>query len=130
MGKKGQQVWTGGNDAEYLAEGVYETYTEENLRYSQTAAAHMYEEKNSGTNLPGADRPLRHRRRCEYKFLFVAKGGGSANKTYLFQETKALLNPESLEKFLIEKMEHPRHRGLPALPPGLRHRRHLRRGHA
>lgn len=104
VGKKGQQVWTGGNDAEALSLGVYKTYTEENLRYSQTVALDMYNEKNSGTNLP-AQIDLLATEGMEYKFLCVAKGGGSANKTYLFQETKALLNPESLEKFLIEKMK-------------------------
>lgn len=104
VGKKGQQVWTGGNDAEALSLGVYKTYTEENLRYSQTIALDMYNEKNSGTNLP-AQIDLLATEGMEYKFLCVAKGGGSANKTYLFQETKALLNPESLEKFLIEKMK-------------------------
>ena len=103
-GKKGQQVWTGVNDAEYLSKGVYKTYTEENLRYSQTIPLNMYDEKNSGTNLP-AQIDLYATDGMEYKFLFVAKGGGSANKTYLYQETKALLNPASLEKFLVEKMK-------------------------
>ncbi len=103
MGKKGQQVWTGGNDEEALSKGVYTTYTEENLRYSQTIPLDMYTEKNSGTNLP-AQIDLLATSGDEYKFLFVAKGGGSANKTYLYQETKALLNPKSLVKFLVEKM--------------------------
>lgn len=103
VGKKGQQVWTGCNDAEALSLGVYNTYTQENLRYSQTAPLDMYREKNTGCNLP-AQIDLYATEGMEYKFLFVAKGGGSANKTYLFQETKALLNPVSLEKFLIEKM--------------------------
>jgi len=104
VGKKGQQVWTGGHDEEAISRGIYNTYTGENLRYSQTAALDMYEEVNTGTNLPAqidlyaADGP-------SYEFLFVTKGGGSANKTYLFQETKALLNPASLEKFLVEKMQ-------------------------
>ena len=104
IGKKGQQVWTGARDEEYLSRGVHKTYTEENLRYSQTIPLTMYEEKNSGTNLP-AQIDLYATEGPEYKFLFVAKGGGSANKTYLFQETKALLNPASLEKFLVEKMK-------------------------
>ena len=103
-GKKGQQVWTGGGDEEALARGVYETYTQENLRYSQTIPLSMYEEKNSGNNLP-AQIDLHATSGMEYKFLFVAKGGGSANKTYLFQETKALLNPERLIPYLTEKMK-------------------------
>ena len=102
--KKGQQVWTGVNDEEFLSKGIYETYTEENLRYSQNAALNMYDEVNTGTNLP-AQIDLVATDGDEYKFLFIAKGGGSANKSYLFQETKALLNPESLEKFLTEKMK-------------------------
>jgi len=104
VGKKGQQVWTGARDEEYLAKGVHKTYINENLRYSQTIPLTMYEEINSGTNLP-AQIDLYATEGMEYKFLFVAKGGGSANKTYLFQETKALLNPASLEKFLVEKMK-------------------------
>lgn len=104
VAKKGQQVWTGANDAEYISKGVYKTYTEENLRYSQTVALDMYTEKNTGTNLP-AQIDIYATEGMEYKFLFVAKGGGSANKTYLYQETKALLTPEKLEKFLIEKMK-------------------------
>lgn len=104
VAKKGQQVWTGVNDAEYISKGVYKTYTEENLRYSQTVALDMYTEKNTGTNLP-AQIDIYATEGMEYKFLFIAKGGGSANKTYLYQETKALLTPEKLEKFLIEKMK-------------------------
>ncbi len=103
VAKKGQQVWTGANDAEAISKGIYKTYTEENLRYSQTVALDMYEEVNSGCNLP-AQIDLYATEGMDYKFLFVAKGGGSANKTYLYQETKALLNPTSLEKFLVEKM--------------------------
>jgi len=103
-GKKGQHVWTGGGDEEAISRGVYETYTGENLRYSQTIPLTMYEEKNSGNNLP-AQIDLHAVGGMEYKFLFVAKGGGSANKTYLFQETKALLNPEKLIPFLTEKMK-------------------------
>ena len=103
IGKKGQQVWTGSKDEEYLSKGVYKTYTEENLRYSQTIPLNMYDEKNSGCNLP-AQIDLYATDGQEYKFLFIAKGGGSANKNVLYQETKALLNPASLEKFLVEKM--------------------------
>lgn len=103
IAKKGQQVWTGGGDEEALSLGVYKTYTEENLRYSQTIPLDMYTEKNSGCNLP-AQIDIQAISGMEYKFLCIAKGGGSANKTYLFQETKALLNPATLEKFLTEKM--------------------------
>ena len=101
--KKGQQVWTGVKDEEYLAKGVYQTYTEENLRYSQTAPLNMFEEVDTGTNLP-AQIDIMATEGVEYQFLFVTKGGGSANKSTLYQETKALLNPASLEKFLTEKM--------------------------
>jgi fumarate hydratase class I len=102
--KKGQQVWTGVKDEEYLAKGIYKTYTEENLRYSQTAPLDMYTEVDTGTNLP-AQIDIFATEGMEYSFLFVAKGGGSANKTTLYQETKALLNPGTLEKFLSEKMK-------------------------
>jgi fumarate hydratase class I len=104
FGKKGQQVWTGANDAEWLSRGVHECYTKENLRYSQTAPLDMFKETNTGTNLP-AQIDLYATEGMKYELLFVAKGGGSANKTYLFQETKALLNPKSLEKFFTEKMQ-------------------------
>lgn len=113
MGKKGQNVWTGGNDEEALSRGVYNTFTEDNLRYSQNAALDMYKEINTGTNLP-AQIDLYAVNGNEYKFLFVAKGGGSANKTYLYQETKALLTPGKLETFLIEKMKS---LGTAACPP-------------
>jgi fumarate hydratase class I len=102
--KKGQQVWTGVKDEEYIAKGIYKTYTEENLRYSQTAPLNMYDEVDTGTNLP-AQIDVMATEGMEFQFLFVAKGGGSANKTSLYQETKALLNPASLEKFLTEKMK-------------------------
>ncbi len=102
--KKGQQVWTGGNDAEQLAKGVYECYTKENLRYSQVAPLEMFKEVNTGTNLP-AQIDLHATEGAKYEFLFVAKGGGSANKLYFFQENRALLNPKSLEKFITEKMQ-------------------------
>ena len=104
IGKKGQRVWTGGGDEEALSKGVYLTYTQENLRYSQNAPLTMYDEVNTGTNLP-AQIDLMAVDGDEYKFLFMAKGGGSSNKSYLFQETKALLNPETLERFLTEKMK-------------------------
>jgi fumarate hydratase class I len=104
IAKKGQQVWTGANDAEWIARGVYECYTRENLRYSQTAALDMYREANTGTNLP-AQIDIFATEGAKYEFLCVAKGGGSANKTYLFQETKALLNPKSLEAFFADKMK-------------------------
>ena len=103
VGKKGQQVWTGCDDCEQLSHGVYDAYTQNNLRYSQTVALDMYTEKNTGTNLP-AQIDLEAVEGMKYSFLFVAKGGGSANKTYLYQETKALLNPATLKKFLVEKM--------------------------
>ncbi len=103
-GEKGQQVWTGGGDEEALARGVYDVYTQENLRYSQNAPLTMYEEVNTRCNLP-AQIDIEATEGLEYKFLFIAKGGGSANKTYLFQETKALLNPERLKTFLVEKMK-------------------------
>lgn len=104
IGKKGQNVYTGGGDEEAIYHGVYDTYTTDNLRYSQTLALDMYKEKNSGNNLP-AQVDLYAVDGNEYKFLFIAKGGGSANKTYLYQETKALLTPEKLEPFLVEKMK-------------------------
>lgn len=113
VAKKGQQVWTGGGDEKALSAGIYKTYTEENLRYSQTIPLDMYTEKNSGTNLP-AQIDIYATDGDEYKFLFIAKGGGSANKTSLFQETKALLNPERLESFLVDKL---RSLGTAACPP-------------
>jgi fumarate hydratase class I len=111
--KKGQRVWTGVKDEEYLTRGIHDTYTTENLRYSQTIPLTVYDEKNSGNNLP-AQIDIHATDGMEYSFLFVAKGGGSANKTYLFQETKALLNPDSLLKFLTDKM---RTLGTAACPP-------------
>ena len=113
VGKKGQQVWTGVKDEEYISQGVYKTYTEENLRYSQTVALDMYKEINTGTNLP-AQIDIYATEGMEYKFLFIAKGGGSANKNYLFQETKALLTPTHLFNFLVEKMKS---LGTAACPP-------------
>ena len=103
-GEKGQQVWTGYCDEEALSLGVYKTYTEENLRYSQNAPLNMYDEVNTKCNLP-AQIDLEATEGMEYKFLCVTKGGGSANKTYLYQETKAVLNPATLVPFLVEKMK-------------------------
>ncbi len=103
IGKKGQQVFTGGDDGEALSRGIHRTYTETNLRYSQMAPVSMYEEKNTGTNLP-AQLDLYATGGDEYHFLFITKGGGSANKTFLYQQTRALLNPESLLEFMAEKI--------------------------
>lgn len=103
-GEKGQHVWTGFCDEEALARGVYDTYTQENLRYSQNAPLNMYDEVNTRCNLP-AQIDIEATEGMEYKFLMVTKGGGSANKTYLYQETKALLNPATLVPFLVEKMK-------------------------
>ncbi|HSW64721.1 MAG TPA: fumarate hydratase [Dissulfurispiraceae bacterium] len=102
--KKGQQVWTGAKDEAYISKGICKTYAEENLRYSQTVALDMYDEINSGNNMP-AQIDICATDGMEYQFMFVAKGGGSANKTMLYQETKALLNPATLQKFLIDKMK-------------------------
>ncbi len=113
MGKKGENVYTGCDDAEALSKGVYKTYTEENLRYSQNAPLDMYKEVNTGCNLP-AQIDLYAVPGNEYKFLCISKGGGSANKTYLYQETKALLTPGKLEAFLLEKMKS---LGTAACPP-------------
>lgn len=113
VAKKGQQVWTGGNDEALIAEGIWQTFNKENLRYSQTSALTLYEEKNTGDNLP-AQIDLYATPGMEYKFLFLTKGGGSANKSMLWQETKALLEPGKLEKFLIDKMKH---LGTAACPP-------------
>mgnify|MGYP002138286413 CR=1 FL=1 len=102
-GKKGQFVLTGGGDEAALSKGVYLAYTENNLRYSQNAALNMFDEKNTGTNLP-AQLDLYATDGDAYKFLFIAKGGGSANKAFLYQETRAVLNPKSIVKFLTDKM--------------------------
>jgi len=113
MGKKGQRVWTGGDDEAALSEGVLKTFAESNLRFSQVAPLDMFSEANTGNNLP-AQVDIYATEGDEYKFLFMAKGGGSANKTFLFQQTKALLNPESLARFLDEKV---RTLGTAACPP-------------
>ncbi len=112
-GEKGQNVYTGCDDEEKLSHGVYITYTTDNLRYSQNAPLNMYDEVNTGCNLP-AQIDIHATEGDEYKFLFVAKGGGSANKTYLYQETKALINPKTLLPFLVEKMKS---LGTAACPP-------------
>jgi fumarate hydratase, class I len=101
--KKGEQVWTGADDAEWLSRGAYECYTKENLRYSQVAPLDMWREANTGTNLP-VQIDLYATPGDRYDFLFVSKGGGSANKLFLFQETKAVLNPKSFEKFVADKL--------------------------
>lgn len=113
MGKKGQQVFTGGSDEAAISEGVQQAYTRLNLRYSQTAPLNMYEEVNTGTNLP-AQIDLFATEGDAYKFMFMVKGGGSANKTFLYQQTKALLNPASLLKFLDAQI---RTLGTSACPP-------------
>lgn len=113
IGKKGENVWTGGHDEEHLSKGVWDTYQERNLRYSQVVPYTMFDEKNTGNNLP-AQIDLYATDGNEYEFLFVTKGGGSANKTYLFQETKALLTEERLTQFLTEKVKS---LGTAACPP-------------
>ena len=115
IGHKGEDVYTGADDAECIAKGVYETYKERNLRYSQVVPFTMTEEKNSGTNLPAQiDIYAGHPGSMEYEFLFITKGGGSANKTFLYQQTKALLNEKSLVEFF---KEHLKDLGTSACPP-------------
>jgi len=113
IGKKGEQVWTGVNDADFLSKGIYTTYNEKNLRYSQVVPFSMFEEKNSCTNLP-AQIDIYASEGASYEFLFITKGGGSANKTFLYQQTKSLLNEESLIKFVKEKIKE---LGTSACPP-------------
>jgi fumarate hydratase, class I len=113
MGKRGQQVLTDGRDEEHIARGVFDAYTKLNLRYSQLAPLTMWEEKNTGSNLP-AQIELYAADGDAYKFLFMAKGGGSANKSYLYQETKAVLSPGAMARFLEEKI---RSLGTAACPP-------------
>src|SRR6516225_7635384 len=113
MGKRGQQVLTDGRDEDHIARGVYDAYTKLNLRYSQLAPLTMWEERNTGSNLP-AQIELYAADGAEYKFLFMAKGGGSANKSYLYQETKAVLSPARMATFLEEKL---RSLGTAACPP-------------
>jgi fumarate hydratase class I len=113
IAKKGEQVWTGGKDAEYLSKGIYETYKNKNLRYSQIVPLTMFDEKNTGSNLP-AQIDIYSKEGDSYEFLFITKGGGSANKTFLYQQTKSLLNEESLVKFVKEKIKD---LGTSACPP-------------
>ena len=113
MGKKGHQVWTDGNDEAAICAGIAKAYKETNLRYSQLAPLSMFEEQNTRTNLP-AQIELFADQGDAYKLIFMAKGGGSANKSYLFQETRALLNPEKLRSFIDEKL---RMIGTAACPP-------------
>jgi len=113
IGKKGEQVWTGVNDAEHLSLGIYETFKDKNLRYSQIVPLTMFDEKNTGTNLP-AQIDIYSKQGSSYEFLFITKGGGSANKTFLYQQTKSLLNEESLVKFVKEKIKE---LGTSACPP-------------
>jgi fumarate hydratase class I len=113
IAKKGEGVWTGVNDAEFLSKGIYQTYKEKNLRYSQIVPLSMFDEKNTGTNLP-AQIDIYAREGNSYDFLFITKGGGSANKTFLYQQTKSLLNEESLVKFVKEKIKD---LGTSACPP-------------
>ena len=102
-GKKGENVFTGANDARYLSKGIFHTYQRKNLRYSQVVPFSMFEEKNTGTNLP-AQIEIFAGEGDTYEFLFIAKGGGSANKTFLYQQTKSLLTPDNLKKFVTEKI--------------------------
>lgn len=113
LGKKGENVWTGANDAEHLSKGIFETYKDRNLRYSQVVPYTMFDEKNTGTNLP-AQIDIYAEEGNKYEFLFLTKGGGSGNKTFLFQETKALLTEEALTKFINEKIKY---LGTSACPP-------------
>ncbi|MDB4835413.1 fumarate hydratase, partial [Cyclobacteriaceae bacterium] len=113
MGKKGENVFTGANDAEFLSRGIYNTYQKRNLRYSQIIAKNMFDEVNTGSNLP-AQIDLYAEQGDEYKFLFLAKGGGSANKTFLYQKTKALLTEEALTAFVSERIKD---LGTSACPP-------------
>lgn len=118
MGKKSEGVLTGADDGEWISKGVYDAYTKLNLRYSQLAPLTMWDEKNTGTNLPAQielySTPTADGKSPEYKFLFMAKGGGSANKSFLYQETKAVLNPTRMLEFLDEKI---RSLGTAACPP-------------
>lgn len=113
IGKKGEDVWTGGHDAEHLSKGIFETFQEKNLRYSQVVPLTMFDEKNTGNNLP-AQIDIYSESGNTYEFLFITKGGGSANKTYLYQQTKSLLTEENLTKFVKEKIKD---LGTSACPP-------------
>lgn len=113
IGKKGEGVWTDANDALFLSKGIYETFRDKNLRYSQLVPLTMFDEKNSGTNLP-AQIDIYSTEGNSYEFLFITKGGGSANKSFLYQQTKSMLNEESLTKFVKEKIKD---LGTSACPP-------------
>jgi fumarate hydratase class I len=113
MAKKGENVYTGVDDAEYLSKGIFNTYQNKNLRYSQIVPISMFEEKNSGSNLP-AQIDIYSKKGSTYEFLFLAKGGGSANKTFLYQKTKSLLNDKSMDEFIREKIKD---LGTSACPP-------------
>ena len=113
IGKKGEDVYTGACDAEYLSEGIYNTYKDRNLRYSQVVPQTMFQEKNTGTNLP-AQIDIYAEQGNQYEFLFLTKGGGSGNKTFLYQQTKSLLTEENLTKFVQEKIKD---LGTSACPP-------------
>ena len=113
LAKKGEDVYTGTDDTEFLSKGIFNTFQERNLRYSQVVALNMFEEKNSGSNLP-AQIDIYAKKGMQYEFLFLAKGGGSANKTFLYQKTKSLLNDKSLEEFVREKIKD---LGTSACPP-------------
>ncbi|HPF01884.1 MAG TPA: fumarate hydratase [Bacteroidales bacterium] len=113
IGKKGEQVWTGADDRAHLSKGIFETYRDRNLRYSQVVATSMFDEKNTGSNLP-AQIDIYATEGAEYEFLFITKGGGSANKTFLYQQSKSLLNEESLVKFVKDKIKE---LGTSACPP-------------
>jgi fumarate hydratase, class I len=113
MGKKGENVFTGVNDAKHLSQGIFDTFKEKNLRYSQVVPFTMTEEKNTGTNLP-AQIDIYAEEGDKYEFLFITKGGGSANKSFLYQQTKSLLTEENLSKFVKEKIND---LGTSACPP-------------
>jgi fumarate hydratase class I len=113
IGKKGENVWTGADDAKHLSKGIFETYRDRNLRYSQVVPFTMFDEKNTGNNLP-AQIDIYANEGNSYEFMFITKGGGSGNKTYLYQQTKSLLNEESLTKFITEKIKD---LGTSACPP-------------
>ena len=127
IGKKGENVWTDGNDAEAISKGVFETYRDRNLRYSQVVPYTMFDEKNSGTNLP-AQIDLYATQGNKYEFLFITKGGGSANKTFLYQQTKGSVDRRSSDQVHQGQSERPRNISLSSLPSGSSYRGNLCRG--
>ena len=127
IGHKGEDVYTGADDAKYIAKGVYETYKDRNLRYSQVVPFTMTEEKNSGTNLPAQIDIYGGHPGMEYEFLFITKGGGSANKTFLLPADQGAAEREIADRFHQDPYLRPRYVGLPALPPGHLHRRYVGR---